>query len=106
MRRRVVRRSGSPAVTNGMNAFLPAARSFWNTASMGFMDVFLPSPPVGRGELVVNLLALQLGDLETILVAAAGETHHDHILLAALCCLAHRLDDRVGRLQRRQDPLQ
>src|SRR5438477_8569255 len=34
---RVKARSGSPAVTNGMNAVRPAARSELNSVSIGFM---------------------------------------------------------------------
>src|SRR5206468_8575184 len=54
---RVKARSGSPAVTNGMNALRPAARNFENNWSIGFMQRVLlgrgrPAPslrPAGRG---------------------------------------------------------
>src|SRR5262249_21109059 len=90
-------RSGSPAVRNGMNALRPWDRRRWNRASMGF--IVLPTGPA------LDVLAAQAGYLETILVAAAREADHDHILLRPPGRHAHRLDHGVGRLQGRQDAL-
>src|SRR5580765_4198821 len=38
---RVIARSGSPAVTNGMNALRFAARNDWKSVSIGFMQRFV-----------------------------------------------------------------
>ena len=44
-----------------------------------------------------------MGDLVTILIAAAREADHDDIVLRPLRGQPHRLDNRVGCLQGRQD---
>src|SRR5262245_28035170 len=99
-RRTVAARSGSPAVRNGMKALRPCSRRRWKSASMGFMV-----RQAASGSLL-DFLAAQAGYLEAILVAAAGEADHDHVLPGAAAGDAHGLDHGVGRLQGRQDALQ
>src|SRR4051812_22928490 len=93
MRRTVVGRSGSPAVTKGMNALRPRARRSWKTASIAFMSL-------------LDLLALQPGHLEAVLVAAAGEADDHDVLVAAPAGDLDRLGDGVGGLQSGEDALE
>src|SRR3954447_26378949 len=89
----VASRSGSPAVRKGMKALRFSARRRWKRESIGFI-------------VLLNFNALQTRHLEAVLVAAAAEADHHHVVATPQGRLAHALDHRVGRLQRRQDALQ
>src|SRR6185437_7730598 len=53
-----------------------------------------------------DVLALQVGHLVTIFVAAAGEATHHHVIALPLGRAAHALDHGMRCLQRRQNTFQ
>src|SRR5947208_2881397 len=101
--RAVVARSGSPAVTNGMNALRMTARRLWKNASIGFMIARRSARRAAKQGLS---LLFESRHLFAVLVTAAGEAHDHDLLLAPPPGLAHGLDHGVGRLQCRQDAFQ
>src|SRR5713226_2344204 len=60
----------------------------------------------GPTHTLLNLVSLQLGDFEAVLVAAAGEADDNHVVLGSLRRNAHGFHDGMGRLQSRKNAFQ
>src|SRR6266700_6660865 len=60
----------------------------------------------GPTHTLLNLVSLQLGDFEAVLVAAAGKADDNHVVLGSLRRNPHGFHDGMGRLQSRENTFQ
>src|SRR5262249_18415196 len=98
-------KSGSPAVTNGISAFLPCERSFSNSWSITDIRRRTRGASAAVSETSVFLPRCQPRDLRRILVSTTRQTDHNHFLWRPSARQLDRLGNRVRAFDRRQNPL-